>query len=29
MFSAADGLHHTCEAISGGTCSRYGAACAP
>jgi hypothetical protein len=29
MFNPADSLHHTCEDVSGGTCKRYGALCAP
>ena len=29
MFSPTDGLHHTCEEVSGGTCLKLGALCAP
>jgi hypothetical protein len=29
MFDPADGLHHHCDDIAGGTCKRYGALCAP
>jgi hypothetical protein len=29
MFSPQDGYHHHCDDVSGGTCKRYGAFCAP
>ncbi|HEY1555705.1 MAG TPA: hypothetical protein VGF94_12795 [Kofleriaceae bacterium] len=29
MFDPADGLHHHCDDVAGGTCNRYGALCAP
>jgi hypothetical protein len=29
MIDPRDGLHRTCEAASGGACTRFGAVCAP
>jgi hypothetical protein len=29
MIDPKDGLHRTCETVSGGACTRFGSPCAP